>query len=104
MCVGRVCGPESMVGAREWVLGQSRGEWGQSRRQWGQSRESVEHPDCLVEKTVFESSGFGPETLQHPPRWQQAEMGDVRWVGGVACNPGGFAGEASVVNIQWGIE
>lgn len=35
----------------------------------GQSREGVEqeHPDYLVEETVFEPTGFGPKTLQSPP-------------------------------------
>ena len=86
MCVGRVCGPQSVSG---------RGQ----RGEWGQSREKVEHPDCLVEKTVFEPTGFALETLQSPPRRQQAEE-TVRWVGGVTCNPGGFVGEAGVVNVQ----
>lgn len=35
MCVDRLCGPESVVGARE---------------EWGQSRKRVEYPDCLAEK------------------------------------------------------
>lgn len=47
--------------------------------------------ECLVEITVFESAGFGPETMQSPPRWQ------VGW--GPLCNPGAFAGEAGVVNV-----
>lgn len=56
-----------------------------------QSREGVKHPDCLVEETLFESAGFGPDTLQ-----QEAEE-TVSWVGGVTRSPGGFAGEAGVV-------
>lgn len=33
----------------------------------------VERPDCMVEKTVFESVACVPETLQSPSRQQQAE-------------------------------
>ena len=31
------------------------------------AEQGVEHPDCLVEQTVFQPYGFGPETLQSPP-------------------------------------
>lgn len=53
------------------------------RGEWEQSRERFEHPDCLVGQTVFASASFGPESLQSPPRQQQAEE-TMRWVGSPA--------------------
>ena len=52
-----VCGPESVWGPCEG----------------GGRAGTVGHPGCLVEKIAFEPAGFGPQTLQSPPRRQQAE-------------------------------
>lgn len=87
-CVGRVCGPESV---QRWEV--------------GSEKERVEHPDCLVDiKTVFEAAGVGPETLQVPEAEETGRrvgggdgLGETGWGGGVACSPGGFAGEVNVL-------
>lgn len=49
-------------------VAQSQGRRLGGRVEWEQSREGVKHADCLVVETVFEPAGFGPKTLQSPPR------------------------------------